>query len=199
MNLSNMKHETKQKVLLVCISVQFPFLFLLILVLLPVSLSPSRLFLHLLLSPFSPPSSPPLFSISPSYHTCSLFQSWAASKLVCAVCVCVTSRTLHTHTNTHINASVHSCTYALTRIYTHQEYFTRAHTHTHTHTHSVSMVSELVSVHPEEVASVQSSPFTPSHLCLARSTAQFNMAQHDMAHYSSAPHAICQLNTITFR
>lgn len=145
MYLSNMKHETKRKVLLVYDSVQFPFLFLLVLFFLPVSLSPFRLFLHLLLSLIPLPPSLRLFSISPSYHTCSLFQSWAASKLVCALCVCVSpqglfTHTTHTHKNTHINTSVHSNTYALTRIYTAPIF----QTHTHTQTHSLSMVSELL-------------------------------------------------------
>lgn len=63
------------------------------------------------------PSSLLLFSISSSYHTCSLFQSWAASKLVCAVCV------PHQGLCTHINTSVHSGTYALTRIYTHAIFY----------------------------------------------------------------------------
>lgn len=70
MCLSNMKHETREAVLLVYISVQFPFLSLLILFLLPVSLSPSRLFLHLLLSPLFP-SLPPFFS-SPSLRLITL-------------------------------------------------------------------------------------------------------------------------------
>lgn len=67
------------------------------------------------------PSSLFLFSISPSYHTCSLFQSWAASKLLCAVCLCVTSSTLHTHTN----RSMRSNTQTLPRMYT-QQYFKHA-------------------------------------------------------------------------
>lgn len=101
---------------------------------LPVSLSSSRLFLHLLLSLIPLPSSPLLFSISPSCHTCSLFQSWAASKLVC-VCVCHlkdSSQTPHTRIqNTHIN-TVHSNAYVLTRIQTISILFTCTHTNTHT-------------------------------------------------------------------
>lgn len=73
---------------------------------LPVSLSPSRLFLHLLLcSPIPLASSLLLFSISPSYHTCSLFQSWAASKLLCGACMCVSPQGLLTYTS-HINPYV---------------------------------------------------------------------------------------------
>lgn len=48
---------------------------------------------------------------------------------------------------------------------------------------------------PQEVAAVSpSSPFTPSHLCLAHSVAQFSAAQCDTARRGSAPHAIRRLN-----
>lgn len=79
------------------------------------------------------PSSPSLLSISLSYHTCSLFQSWPASKLVCSVFLCHlkdSSHTRHTYTWKYTHKySVHSCTYALTRIYTHNISLTCAYTH----------------------------------------------------------------------
>lgn len=129
--LSNMQQRMeKKKGIVGLISKSVPFLFFMLFFLL-VSFSPSRLFYICYSCLF--PSSPSLLSISLSYHTCSLFQSWPASKLVCSVFLCHlkdSSHTRHTYTWKYTHKySVHSCTYALTRIYTHNISLTCAYTH----------------------------------------------------------------------
>lgn len=129
--LSKMPRETKQKVPLLYIPLQPPFLFpLLILFSSPASLSPCRLFLHLLLPPLFP-SLPPSFSL-PSLSLITLvlyFRVVLLLKLVCA-----TSRTLHTsHTRTfskHSCAQWHICFDK--DIHTSDISLKRALTHTHT-------------------------------------------------------------------
>lgn len=185
--LSKVKHKRTRK------CTQFWILFVSALLFLHVALSPSRLFLHLLLSLVPLHSFRLLISISPSYHICSLFQSWAASKVsLCSVCLCVchSENSLHSALDTskykQNTFRIHVCIDTVV--------YMRNISSTCTHSHTWACFDG-----PQRGCQSQNLSVTPLHLCFTHSAAPFNMAQHDMAHYSSAPHVMCQLNTEVFR